>query len=128
MQYITNFILIFFLLLMIQCSSCYMFFGLNSPVIKNSEFTSISSFGEFLISNSLLFLSCLTDQAIQYCLAPDVCIVYTDSLDVVYVSVIIIKVKYNYHKIFSQNPLRHFAKSFITLTIFYVEDCHTTTR
>ena len=40
----------FFLLLMRQCSSRYIFFGLNTLVIKNSELTSISSFGEICIS------------------------------------------------------------------------------
>ena len=40
-----------FLLLTIQCSSWYMFFGLNNTlVIKNSELTSISSVGEICIS------------------------------------------------------------------------------
>ena len=46
----------FFLLLMTQCSSWYMFFGLNTSVIKNSEFTSSSSFGEICICDSIPFL------------------------------------------------------------------------
>ena len=39
-----------------------------------------------------------------------------------------IKVNYNYHKNDARILLGNFLKSFITLTILYVEECHTTTR
>ena len=92
MQYITNFIFAFFSLddTMFQLVHLFMFFGLNTLVIKNSELTSISSFGEICISlnaecvdlswgfNMLtcnsLFFSCFTDQAIQYCCTSTRCI------------------------------------------------------
>ena len=42
--------------------------------------------------------------------------------------ILIIKVDYNYHKNYPRIIWGIFCKSFITLTILYVEDCQTTTR
>ena len=42
--------------------------------------------------------------------------------------IIIIKVNYDYHKISPRILWGTFLKSFITLTILYIEDCQTTAR
>ena len=62
-----KFYVCFFLLLMVQCSSWYMFFDLNTPVVKKSELISISSFKEICISLNAKYVNLSWELGLQLC-------------------------------------------------------------